>query len=234
MAGSVWRAVRQLAGSVLAGGGRGSSSTTGSFSSSSIAAQQGAAGVFQAGARRLLSSGSVVRAAGSEGGASSPARSQNRGGVPKQELKKGGGDIKPDLVRLYLSSEQFSAYELGRLKLKQIREGFANHPQDCGGSEVQIAALTEKVRYMTGHLQEHHKDKASRRGLVAMLERRKKLLKYLRRTNGDSYGEVIYRLGLKDRSFVEPKYGAYEQSRSYKKALDAKNKKKSQKVKSKK
>ena len=39
-----------------------------------------------------------------------------------------------------------------------------------------------------------------------MLERRKKLLKYLRRSNGDSYGEVIYRLGLKDRSFVEDKY----------------------------
>jgi hypothetical protein len=39
-----------------------------------------------------------------------------------------------------------------------------------------------------------------------MLERRKKLLKYLRRRDGDSYGEVIYRLGLKDRSFVEDKY----------------------------
>ena len=38
------------------------------------------------------------------------------------------------------------------------------------------------------------------------MERRKKLLKYLRRSNGDSYGEVIYRLGLKDRSFVEDKY----------------------------
>jgi ribosomal protein S15P/S13E len=44
------------------------------------------------------------------------------------------------------------------------------------------------------------------RGLVAMLERRKKLLKYLRRSDGDAYGEVIYRLGLKDRSFVEDKY----------------------------
>ena len=45
---------------------------------------------------------------------------------------------------------------------------------------MQIAALTEKIRYMTEHLRTHHKDKASRLGLVAMLERRKKLLKYLR------------------------------------------------------
>jgi len=71
---------------------------------------------------------------------------------------------------------------------------------------VQIAALTERIRYMTDHLRTHRKDKASRLGLVAMLERRKKLLKYLRRSDGDSYGEVIYRLGLKDRSFVEDKY----------------------------
>lgn len=107
-----------------------------------------------------------------------------------------------------------------------MREGFANHPQDCGGSEVQIAALTEKIRYMTTHLQTHHQDKASRRGLVAMLERRKKLLKYLRRTNGDSYGEVIYRLGLKDRSFSEPKYDfLFPAKKREKKSNTKKNKK---------
>lgn len=99
-----------------------------------------------------------------------------------------------------------------------MREGFATHPLDDGGSEVQIAALTEKIRYMTEHLQIHHQDKSSRRGLIAMLERRKKLLKYLRRTNGDSYGEVIYRLGLKDRSFVEDKYAPFEKKRLKKKA----------------
>lgn len=109
-------------------------------------------------------------------------------------------------MRQYLSAEQFNAKETNRLNLKKIREGFANHAHDCGGTEVQIAALTEKIRYMTDHLSTHHKDKSSRRGLIAMLERRKKLLKYLRRRNGDSYGEVIYRLGLKDRSFVEDKY----------------------------
>ena len=70
---------------------------------------------------------------------------------------------------------------------------------------MQIAALTEKIRYMTEHLRTHHKDKVHR-GLVAMLERRKKLLRYLRKSDGDAYGEVIYRLGLKDRSFVEDKY----------------------------
>jgi small subunit ribosomal protein S15 len=60
--------------------------------------------------------------------------------------------------------------------------------------------------YMTEHLKIHKKDKSSRRGLIQMLEDRKKLLKYLRSNNGDRYGDVIYRLGLKDRSFVEDKY----------------------------
>lgn len=116
-----------------------------------------------------------------------------------------------------MSSEQYNAYELGRLKLKQLRESFAVHPHDCGGSEVQIASLTEKIRYMTEHLRTHHKDEHSRRGLVSMLERRKKLLKYLRRRDGDSYGEVIYRLGLKDRNFVEDKYLAFEKKKTKKK-----------------
>jgi ribosomal protein S15 len=118
----------------------------------------------------------------------------------------GGGDIKPDLVRQYLSSEQHSASQRNREALAAARESFATHAHDVGGTEVQIAALTERIRYMTDHLRTHRKDKASRLGLVAMLERRKKLLKYLRRSDGDSYGEVIYRLGLKDRSFVEDKY----------------------------
>jgi ribosomal protein S15 len=116
------------------------------------------------------------------------------------------GDIKPDLVRQYLDAAQLSAHEANRVALRHAREGFARHAHDTGGAEAQIAALTERIRYMTAHLSTHHKDNASRRGLIAMLERRKKLLKYLRRRDGDSYGEVIYRLGLKDRSFVEDKY----------------------------
>ena len=109
-------------------------------------------------------------------------------------------DIKPALVRQYLDTVQLSAYDTNRHTLRTVRETFANHGHDTGGVEVQIASLTERVRYMTTHLQTHHKDNASRRGLVAMLERRKKLLKYLRRTDGDSYGETLYRLGrLRDR-----------------------------------
>ena len=89
-------------------------------------------------------------------------------------------DIKPALVRQYLDTVQLSAYDTNRQTLRTVRETFANHGHDTGGVEVQIASLTERVRYMTTHLQTHHKDNASRRGLVAMLERRKKLLKYLK------------------------------------------------------
>ena len=132
--------------------------------------------------------------------------SNHRSGSKEPSDSTSSRDFKPDLVRGYLGAEQLSASEGNRLTLRKVRSAFATHAHDCGGSAVQIASLTEKIRYMTEHLRAHHKDKASMRGLVAMLERRKKLLKYLRRSDGDAYGEVIYRLGLKDRSFVEDKY----------------------------
>ena len=113
------------------------------------------------------------------------------------------GDIKPDLVRQYLDAAQLSAQR--RTGPPRVTRGRASrHAHDTGGAEAQ--ARSPSASGMTAHLSTHHKDNASRRGLIAMLERRKKLLKYLRRRDGDSYGEVIYRLGLKDRSFVEDKY----------------------------
>ena len=93
-----------------------------------------------------------------------------------------------------------------RHALAEERAAFARDEHDTGSSEVQIANLTMRIKLMTEHLREHGKDTHSRHGLMAMLERRKKLLKYLRRTDGDRYADVILRLGLKDRSFVDDKY----------------------------
>mmetsp|Transcript_35435 Transcript_35435/g.56986 ORF Transcript_35435/g.56986 Transcript_35435/m.56986 type:complete len:220 (-) Transcript_35435:119-778(-) len=219
MAGCVWRAMRH-AGIVGA--------ATGSLNriSNSMLAVHGA-GSLHAGAWRALSSASVTRVAAewsSVPGPLDPGAPAASAYVNKVEAThKGGGYFKPDLVLQYHSSEHYNAFELGRLKLKQVRESFAAHAQDCGGSEVQIAALSEKVRYMTVHLQTHHKDHASRRGLLSMLERRKKLLMYLRRTNGDSYGEVIYRLGLKDKSPSEDRYLQHEPKKNAAKKKKAKN-----------
>jgi small subunit ribosomal protein S15 len=62
-----------------------------------------------------------------------------------------------------------------------------------------VSILTRRIAYMTEHLQAHRKDNHSRLGLMGMLANRKKLLKYLRRTDGDRYGLIITKLGLKDK-----------------------------------
>jgi small subunit ribosomal protein S15 len=61
-----------------------------------------------------------------------------------------------------------------------------------------VSILTQRISYMTEHLRAHPKDKHSRLGLMAMLSHRKKLLQYLRRTDGDRYQKLISGLGLKD------------------------------------
>jgi small subunit ribosomal protein S15 len=68
---------------------------------------------------------------------------------------------------------------------------------DTGSPEVQIAVLTERINNLTGHVQSHHKDHAGRRGLLGMVSRRRRLLDYVKRTNPDSYRDLIERLGLR-------------------------------------
>ena len=68
---------------------------------------------------------------------------------------------------------------------------------DTGSSEVQVALLTARINQLTGHFKEHKKDHHSRRGLLRMVSRRRKLLDYLKNTNLDSYRTLIERLGLR-------------------------------------
>lgn len=113
-----------------------------------------------------------------------------------------------EMVRKFKGVETASKAEINKIELDRVRKEFATWSADSGSSGVQIAALTAKIAYMTEHLKVHKKDKHSRLGLSQMLERRKKLLKYLRRRNATTYLDVITRLGLKDRSFVEEPLGA--------------------------
>ena len=68
---------------------------------------------------------------------------------------------------------------------------------DTGSSEVQVALLTARINELTGHFKEHKKDHHSRRGLLRMVSRRRKLLDDLKNTNLDSYRTLIERLGLR-------------------------------------
>ena len=69
--------------------------------------------------------------------------------------------------------------------------------EDTGSAEVQVALLTERINELTGHFKTHTKDHHSRRGLLKMVGKRRRLLEYLRNTDVDKYRELIADLGLR-------------------------------------
>lgn len=71
------------------------------------------------------------------------------------------------------------------------------HEKDTGSPEVQIAILTSRIGYLTEHFKLHQKDHHSRRGLLTLVGRRRRLLDYLNRTDGERYRAVIDRLGIR-------------------------------------
>ena len=82
-------------------------------------------------------------------------------------------------------------------QIKDIVKQFGKDDKDTGSSEVQIALLTSRIRSLTDHAKENKKDNHSRRGLVLLVSQRKKLLKYLRRTNPESYIKLTQELSIR-------------------------------------
>ena len=78
-----------------------------------------------------------------------------------------------------------------------IIEEHRRHESDTGSAEVQIAVLSERIKMLTEHLRTHASDHASRRGLLKLVGRRRRLLDYLNRTDVDRYRAIIARLGLR-------------------------------------
>jgi small subunit ribosomal protein S15 len=74
---------------------------------------------------------------------------------------------------------------------------YRTHDTDTGSPEVQIAILTNRITYLTEHFRGHKKDHHSRRGLLMMVSRRRRLLDYLRRYDEERYKAVITRLGIR-------------------------------------
>lgn len=80
---------------------------------------------------------------------------------------------------------------------QNIIEENRSHDKDTGSSEVQVALLSARIAHLTEHLKTHRKDFHSRRGLLMMAARRRKLLDYLRKTDLKRYQAVIDKLGLR-------------------------------------
>lgn len=82
-------------------------------------------------------------------------------------------------------------------KKTQIIVDNARAQGDTGSPEVQVAILTERIKNLTEHFKDHHKDNHSRRGLLAMVNKRRSLLDYLKRKDVERYNALIQKLGLR-------------------------------------
>lgn len=79
----------------------------------------------------------------------------------------------------------------------EVLTAYARFEKDTGSTEVQVALLTERINELTGHLRIHNKDNHSRRGLLVMVGKRRRLLNYLETKNVVTYRELIAKLGIR-------------------------------------
>ena len=80
---------------------------------------------------------------------------------------------------------------------KKLIQTYAVHPKDTGSPNVQVAILTERITQLTQHLGEHPKDNHSRRGLIMMVGKRRKLLNYMKLNTKDEYDKILDKLSLR-------------------------------------
>jgi len=82
-------------------------------------------------------------------------------------------------------------------EVTSIIKKFGKDEKDTGASEVQIALLTERINQLTGHCKKFKKDKSGQRGLLILVGQRRRMLKYIQRTNLERYRSLIKELGLR-------------------------------------
>ena len=84
-------------------------------------------------------------------------------------------------------------------RINDVRQTYRRHETDTGSPEYQVAGLTERISYLTEHLKEHPKDFSTRRGLVALVNKRRRLLNYLYKEDEKRYAEIVSSLGIRHR-----------------------------------
>ncbi|OEL26881.1 hypothetical protein BAE44_0012099 [Dichanthelium oligosanthes] len=160
-------------------------------------------------------------------------------GVTMHAMLNLSGHLAPDYTRLppqeellerYFHPDHMSSEEKMKLELQMVRDEFKMSENDCGSARVQIAQLTVKIKHLSAVL--HKKDKHSRKGLQEMVQRRKKYLRYLRRTDWDSYCLVLSKLGLRDvPEYKAPDYKSKSTTKAKSKKSKGKSKSKKRKMK---
>ena len=82
-------------------------------------------------------------------------------------------------------------------RIMELTKEFGENENDFGSTEAQIAIFTERIRNITNHLKQNKKDHSGRRGLVILVSKRRRLLDYLRKTNFDSYKNILEQLKIR-------------------------------------
>ena len=95
------------------------------------------------------------------------------------------------------AAEESRAMTVTKERKRELVQQYRRAESDSGSPEVQIAILTSRINNLTEHMRTHDKDYASRRGLLAMVSRRRTLLDYLRRVNPQGYIDIIGKLGIR-------------------------------------
>ncbi|XP_030074349.1 small ribosomal subunit protein uS15m [Microcaecilia unicolor] len=121
--------------------------------------------------------------------------------LPPTMLKKDYANVQlmetvDDVVRRLLSLEMANQKEKVKIKTQQMVDKVKRNPNDSGSPESQIAVLTVKIRNFQEHIQMHPKDKSNKRIMLMAIDRRNKLLKYLRLTRYDAFENVCKQLGI--------------------------------------
>jgi small subunit ribosomal protein S15 len=97
----------------------------------------------------------------------------------------------------YSNLKEVTKLTVVKEKKTEIIEKFKAHTRDTGSAEVQIALITERINGLTGHFKLHKKDFNSRRGLLMLVGRRRRLLNYLKKRDIKKYEELLERLSLR-------------------------------------
>jgi len=114
----------------------------------------------------------------------------------RNEMKSAsGGEEKETTEKVKVEKAKVEKKPAGA-KVDLIKK-YQSHKDDTGSTEVQVAILTKKISDLTKHLQEHKKDFDSRRGLLMMVGKRRRLLNYLKKIDEEKYAKLISDLGLR-------------------------------------
>ena len=87
---------------------------------------------------------------------------------------------------------------ISKARTAELMAEFGKNPQDSGSAEVQVAILSERIKNLTEHLKEHPKDHHTRRGLLMLVGKRRRLLVYIKNRDVLEYRELIKKLGIRD------------------------------------